>query len=524
MTQQNDFKTTKAGWSKALPALLIPVCVGMSLYLVIGATFDQGLVSNETLVRYLTGHPISRITLAMFCVGMASLFMIADNVFQQFRRAESLRLRENTRERARSVSNSNPPDPNELHSDPTVQQPLDSATASPEQRATAFLEWLNQYPTGMQQYYLWRRLEAAMQYICRNGSAAGVEDELKYQADLDIDRQQQRYSLVRILVWATPMLGFLGTVLGISQALGGIQVGPENDFQQMMSGLRSSLYVAFDTTALALTLSIILMFVQFLVDRFETQLLQLVNESATRQVTLQFASDAQIDPQANALERIGRTILATSHQLVHQQAEIWNETIRAAESTWRKSVNQANDTVGQNLEQSVEHAVESLNQSLGNSIERADESMSKRWEQWQVALSDNARNLATGQVELQKQTTLLEQVLSQLNNVESIQGTVNTNLETLTSTSRMHHTLEQLSEVIGKLQQALGETHFTAESTPINERQPNGNLAGSHVGPQSGTNSGPIRLRIYPGDEVTSHETPTPTPTRLSSFRQKRAA
>ena len=50
------------------------------------------------------------------------------------------------------------------------------------------------------------------------------------------------------------MLGFLGTVIGITQALGDLD--PEelaNSIQTAMDGLLSGLYVAFDTTAVALS-------------------------------------------------------------------------------------------------------------------------------------------------------------------------------------------------------------------------------------------------------------------------------
>ena len=109
------------------------------------------------------------------------------------------------------------------------------------------------------------------------------------------------------------MLGFLGTVLGISQALGGIQVGPDNDFSAMLGGLRESLYVAFDTTALALVLSIVLMFLQFLVDRFETQLLDIVDARAKDEVQALFKEEAFLDPKTTALERLGRTVIAVSY-------------------------------------------------------------------------------------------------------------------------------------------------------------------------------------------------------------------
>ena len=122
-------------------------------------------------------------------------------------------------------------------------------------------------------HYLFERVRTALSMIERRGSSEGMEDELKYLADLDSERSHQSYALVRILIWATPMLGFLGTVIGISEALGGLNIGGAADFDSMMQGLRSSLYVAFDTTALALTLSIGLMFFQFIVDRFEQNLL-----------------------------------------------------------------------------------------------------------------------------------------------------------------------------------------------------------------------------------------------------------
>ena len=101
---------------------------------------------------------------------------------------------------------------------------------------------------------------------------------MKYQADMDATRQHESFALVRILIWATPMLGFLGTVIGITQALGDLDPSElANNIQAAMDKLLAGLYVAFDTTALALTLSIVLMFFQFLVDRLETELLAAVD-------------------------------------------------------------------------------------------------------------------------------------------------------------------------------------------------------------------------------------------------------
>ena len=264
MSQPNR---TSISWISVLPSLVIPVCLGMTLYIGMLAMIRHGYLENETALRYLTGHPISKLSVAMFLIGASSLLMIAFNVFAQFASERYLRFA--------------PLNQNDLPKD------TDSDDANV---AIALGKQLLDFPRSVQSHYLWQRLTNSLLYVYRNESAAGVDEEVKYLAELDLDQQQQRYSLARILIWATPMLGFLGTVLGISQALGGISVGADNDFESMMNGLRGSLYVAFDTTALALTLSMVLMFAQFLVDRFESQLLTLVDQRSRSEISHQFES------------------------------------------------------------------------------------------------------------------------------------------------------------------------------------------------------------------------------------------
>ena len=75
--------------------------------------------------------------------------------------------------------------------------------------------------------------------------------------------------------------GVSRTVVGITQALGDLD--PQllaTDPKSAMQGLLAGLYVAFDTTAEALSLSMVLMFVQFFADRFESHLLGTVDQRA----------------------------------------------------------------------------------------------------------------------------------------------------------------------------------------------------------------------------------------------------
>lgn len=93
-----------------------------------------------------------------------------------------------------------------------------------------------------------------------------------------LSASESSYALPRILVWAIPLLGFIGTVIGISQAVTGFSgfLEETGDVEQIKEGIgtvTSGLATAFDTTLLALLLSVLVMIPLVLVERFESRLL-----------------------------------------------------------------------------------------------------------------------------------------------------------------------------------------------------------------------------------------------------------
>ena len=94
------------------------------------------------------------------------------------------------------------------------------------------------------------------------------------------------YVVPRYINWAIPILGFIGTVLGISlatQSLASLLDTTEADFSQLLSSALSPLGIAFDTTLIALSLSVILTLVQTLVFRWEEKQLLQFEQSHTQQ-------------------------------------------------------------------------------------------------------------------------------------------------------------------------------------------------------------------------------------------------
>jgi biopolymer transport protein ExbB/TolQ len=62
--------------------------------------------------------------------------------------------------------------------------------------------------------------------------------------------------MIRYITWAIPSIGFLGTVRGIGQALGQAHKAVEGD----ITGVTQSLGIAFNSTFVALLISILIMF------------------------------------------------------------------------------------------------------------------------------------------------------------------------------------------------------------------------------------------------------------------------
>ena len=115
---------------------------------------------------------------------------------------------------------------------------------------------LEALPDQEQDYLLPRTLLSALQRFATTGSIQAVSDTLKESCEIEADRLDSELSMVRYIAWAIPSIGFIGTVRGIGEALGQAYKAVEGD----ITGVTVSLGVAFNSTFVALVLSIIIMF------------------------------------------------------------------------------------------------------------------------------------------------------------------------------------------------------------------------------------------------------------------------
>lgn len=115
---------------------------------------------------------------------------------------------------------------------------------------------LEALPAEQQDFLLPRTLLSSLQRFATTGSIQAVSDTIKENCEIESDRLDSEMSMVRYIAWAIPSIGFIGTVRGIGDALGQAYKAVEGD----ISGVTVSLGVAFNSTFVALVLSIVIMF------------------------------------------------------------------------------------------------------------------------------------------------------------------------------------------------------------------------------------------------------------------------
>ena len=115
---------------------------------------------------------------------------------------------------------------------------------------------LRSLPGAMQDYLLPRALLTAIERFGATRNVQDVSTAARNICESEGERMESELSIIRYIAWAIPSVGFIGTVRGIGDALGQAHRAVEGD----ITGVTSSLGVAFNSTFIALVISIVLMF------------------------------------------------------------------------------------------------------------------------------------------------------------------------------------------------------------------------------------------------------------------------
>jgi biopolymer transport protein ExbB/TolQ len=126
-----------------------------------------------------------------------------------------------------------------------------------------FIDHLYKLPVRLRDSMMVNRIRKALELFEVKQNNDSVSHMLESQSDIDSMRIGGSYTLIKAFFWAIPILGFIGTVIGLSHAIGGMQFSNMEDIDAIMKSLGAvtgGLGTAFDATLLGLLLAMVLNF------------------------------------------------------------------------------------------------------------------------------------------------------------------------------------------------------------------------------------------------------------------------
>ncbi len=282
----------------------------------------------EDMKRYFTAHWIEYATTGLFFIGVSVLFT---------------KLRQIPSERGALVA--------DLLDGLTIDSADDAETCSKKISAH-----LNLVAKRSEDTHLVRRVREACDYVVGRRSADGLEGYLTYLAELGSGRLHDGYALIRTITWAVPILGFLGTVIGITMAIANIT---PDKLESSLPEVTAGLAVAFDTTALSLALSMILVFGTFIVERSEQRTLDDIEDFGVKQVLGLFpsTSSAPASPLTQAEQKAAEQLLVRSEGLINWQMELWQTSLETLRERWTGTLSKQQECLDQALQTGLTNAL-----------------------------------------------------------------------------------------------------------------------------------------------------------------------
>ena len=115
---------------------------------------------------------------------------------------------------------------------------------------------------------LLRGVETAIDELQSHGNYREATAAAHTHCDVHLEVLESRLNITQYILWAIPSVGFLGTVRGIGQALARADEAMQGD----IFGVATNLGVAFNSTFVALFLSLFLMFISYVLQGREERL------------------------------------------------------------------------------------------------------------------------------------------------------------------------------------------------------------------------------------------------------------
>ncbi|MFK7779442.1 MAG: MotA/TolQ/ExbB proton channel family protein [Gimesia sp.] len=310
--------------------------------------------------RYFCSHPLEYATAGLFFIGMSVIGVKGMGMFSQ---RKSLTETKIDWETIGEIENTN-------------------------DRIDAYTDQVQSLSSWIGETYLGKRLDDVASYVKGRRSVQELDGHLKYLAELASEQMHASYSLIRTITWAVPIIGFLGTVIGITIAIANVT---PDQLDSSLSEVTGGLAVAFDTTALALGLSLVLVFSTFLVERMEQKQLEEIEQFGLQHIaSCLCVAENTISPLESAEVEAAQQLVLRTEEMIQRQTDLWQKNLEGLRSRWSEMMERQGDSFDSSLQEGMSSTLgshssqlESIRNEFLNAYQSTTENIELMLTRWQ---------------------------------------------------------------------------------------------------------------------------------------------
>lgn len=328
---------------------------------------------KEEATRYFCSHPVEYIEVGFFFIGMA----IVLDKFNWLRRERHV---------FNTLTGLTPPEADR-------EEPLETQLTKLEER-------LDRASLLDKETYWYSRLDYLRKFLS-NRRTDGLDDHLTFLAETAEAKLYEGHALLQMIIWAIPILGFLGTVMGITLAIANIT--PEQ-LESSLNTVTGGLSVAFDTTAIGLMESLVLGFASLFVRHSEERLLTEIDHRVRADVRQTLSSDEHKSAWVEAEAKAAHDLLETTGTLIESQTTLWKNSVEEFRQRWTHTLDEQRLNLARTLTTGSEatlvdhaeqldqfrrefvNAYQAVTTRLGDDLQRLENSASSREQRFEQAL------------------------------------------------------------------------------------------------------------------------------------------
>lgn len=267
-----------------------------------------------------------------------------------------------------------------------------------------FASHIHGLPGEAGESFLVNRVIRGLEHFRVRRSAAETVTMMESQSEIDANNVASSYTIVKVFIWALPIMGFIGTVIGVSGAVAGLAGSLESssDISAVKDSLKAvfgNLGVAFDTTLLALVLSLFVKIPSSAMQKSEEDVVTWVDEYCNENLLKRLN-----DGRQGAAER-GAAGVDTS--AFREAVETAMAAHQAELESWAKKL----ESIGSKVTTEVTEGWKEINTQIQNQMSEHGAQLQKQQEQHaEKLLKDYEQRLDELQKKQEEQGQLASQI------------------------------------------------------------------------------------------------------------------